>query len=93
MKNSKSEVVTLETCLGKLNKCKRKLGSEFYVIEDILRAAVTSRDSYWQVTKNEKSHRPNYICSDCGKVQAAPVKYCPSCGSSKIDENGIIKKK
>lgn len=93
MKASKSKVVTLETCLSRLTKCKRKLGPEFYLIEDTLRAAITSRDSHWLITKNEKSHRPNYICSDCGIVQAAPVKYCPNCGSCKIDENGIIKKK
>lgn len=93
MKKSSSVPVTLEDCISKVDKCERKLGHEVHtIIVDLLREAVTYRESYWKVTRNKNTKRPNYICSDCLKVQAAPVKYCPNCGRAKVDSDGNIKK-
>ena len=92
MKTSNSKCVTLETCLTKLDKVERKLGPEYHMLVDLVKAAITSRESYWVTVKNDKSNRPNYICSDCGAIQAAPVRYCPMCGGCKVDLSGKIKK-
>lgn len=90
----KKDVHTLEDCLEVVDKFHKKLGESAYLmIRSAISDNIISRDSYWSVDTVTTSNRPVYRCSVCGKVSAAPVKYCPGCGTCKVDASGNIKKK
>ena len=89
----KKDVKALEDCLAVVDKLHRKLGeTACSMIRSAIWDKIISRDSYWMIDNTTTSNRPVYRCSVCGKVSAAPVKYCPVCGTCKVDEFGSIKK-
>lgn len=88
----RDEIVTFEGCKQIVDKCKRKLGSAYDTISNLLDDAIKDRDSYWE-TEHTDGKRPVYICIDCGKKSSAPTMYCPKCGRKKIADDGTIKRR
>lgn len=92
----KKDVNTLEECLEIVDKLHKKLGdSAYHMIHSAISDKIQDRDSYWEIVEqiSKDKIRNVYKCNVCGKISAAPVRYCSGCGGCKVDKSGNIKKR